>query len=433
MSQLIARQVLDRLSLQVAMISMMGMQSVAADLRQLSMSDAKGENIKVEDRKGELAEAYGFKTSAQSKPFAYADGIAIIPVHGSLINRFGQSWGFVTGYNFIRSQMNLALADDDVKAIVFDCNSYGGEAAGCFEVSDEIYAARGKKPMVAVVDSNCYSACYAVASAADRIVLTPTGGAGSIGVVAMHMSIEKALENFGVKVSLIYAGAHKVDGNPFENLPDNVKADIQRGVDTSYDKFVATVARNRGLDEQVVRDTEARSFRAEEALEIGLIDEIATPSAAASAMFAELDDSLDSDESLKGNDMTEEEKAQMRADAAKAERTRMSGITSCEEAKGREALASHLALNTEMSVDQAKGILAAAPLAAAPVVAPKAETEQPKADKSKSGFAEHMDQLDHPNIDAGGEGGDKGNPQQATKPGSRLLAAHTLATGVQHS
>jgi signal peptide peptidase SppA len=430
MSQLIARQVLDRLSMQVAMISMLGMQSVSADLYQLSMADAKTENTKAEERKPELLEAYGFRSSPQNKPFAYSDGIAIIPVQGSLINRFGGSWGYVTGYNFIRSQMNAALADDEVKTILFDCNSYGGEAAGCFELSDDIFAARGKKPMVAVVDSNCYSGCYAIASAADRIVVTPTGGAGSIGVVAMHMSIEKAMEKFGVKVTLIYAGAHKVDGNPFADLPDNVKADIQRGVDGSYDKFVALVARNRGLDEKAVRDTEARIFRADDALAAGLIDEIATPSATVSALFNELDDSSDSQEDLQGNTMTDEEKAQMRAEAARDERARMSAITGCEEAKGREGLANHLAMNTEMSAEQAKGILAAAPLTAVAPAAPAKTEVDPKAPAAKagdSGFKAHMDAIDHPNVDAGGEGAQGG--QQAAAPGSRLLAAHSLATG----
>ena len=57
---------------------------------------------------------------AARKPFVYRDGIAVIPVHGTLINRFNNCWGFVTGYNYIRRQINLAAFDDDVEVIVLD-------------------------------------------------------------------------------------------------------------------------------------------------------------------------------------------------------------------------------------------------------------------------------------------------------------------------
>ena len=139
MSQMIARQVLDRMNHRESMVSVSHVQAIVADLQLLAEASAEKENAKFEDRKGEMLEAYGFERSTVRKPFAFSNGIAVIPVHGSLINRFGQSWGFVTGYNFIRSQLNAAMADDDVKAIVFDCNSYGGEVAGCFELVDDIF------------------------------------------------------------------------------------------------------------------------------------------------------------------------------------------------------------------------------------------------------------------------------------------------------
>ncbi|PZP55979.1 MAG: S49 family peptidase, partial [Delftia acidovorans] len=121
--------------------------------------------------------------SSGNKPFAFSGGFAIIPIHGSLINRYGGYYhGYVTGYNFIRSQMNAALADPDVEAIIFDVNSNGGEAAGCFELANEIFASRAVKPSFSVVDSNAYSAAYALGSAATKMAVIPSGGAGSIGV-----------------------------------------------------------------------------------------------------------------------------------------------------------------------------------------------------------------------------------------------------------
>ena len=129
--------------------------------------------------------------------------------------------------------------------------------AGCFELAAEIRASRDLKPSVAVVDAACYSACYALASSASKIVCTPSGGVGSIGVVAMHVDYSKMFQEAGVKVTFIHSGDHKVDGNPYEPLPASVKDDIQKSVDSTRTEFVALVATNKGLDTKVVFDTEA--------------------------------------------------------------------------------------------------------------------------------------------------------------------------------
>ena len=138
--------------------------SMLGQLRLLAHANPAEEVASWERRKGEIVAAYGFPPNADgspSKPFAFSNGVAVIPVHGVLINRFNYSWGFVTGYNFIRSQMLAAVADADVKLIVFDINSYGGMCAGCDELSDDIYNSRKLKPSVAMVDSACYSAARA--------------------------------------------------------------------------------------------------------------------------------------------------------------------------------------------------------------------------------------------------------------------------------
>lgn len=432
MSLLIARQALERLNLRESLFAPTYLAGLMADMRQLASADAAVEQDRAVAARVETLSAYGFSADPESvkrKPFAFHSGIAIIPIHGSLINRFGASWGFVTGYNFIRSQLNAALADDDVIGIVFDVNSNGGECAGCFELADDIFAARGKKPMLAVVDSACYSAAYATASAADRVVVTPTGGAGSIGVVAMHVSMEKMLSDAGYEINFIYAGKHKVDGNPYQDLSESVRADIQRGVDLSYEKFVLTVARNRQLDAKAVRDTEAQCYRAEDALELGLIDAVQSPAQAVSAFFNELSGSTTEEEPMPTEKddqanaatapVTEQASA---ADVKKAERERVSGILNCEEAANNAALANHLALSTELSVEEARGILGASkpaePAAAAPV-APAANHFQAAMDADK-----------HPGLsnDESGGGGE-GEKSKA----DLILGAHSVASGRKYN
>lgn len=428
MSDTAARLAMERMNLREVAVSPIHA-TIAEDLRMMAAADPKTEHEKfMERRRTELCEAYGIHGKTQEKPFAFANGVAIIPFSGMMLNRFGQSYGYVTGYNFIRRQMALAMADDDVKGIVGDFNTYGGEAAGCFECSDDIFAMRGTKPMIAVIDSNCYSAGYALASAFDKIICTPSGGMGSIGVVAMHVNLKKALEDFGVEITFIHFGAHKVDGNPYEGLSKEVKADIQKSVDASGEKFVALVARNRNIGADVVKGTEARTYRVEEGKSLGLIDTIATPSQAMQVFFDELSGSVINPE--KEDEMSTQVANQpgapdqaatqaaaletAAAQARTAERARVSGIQNCEEAKGKTKLANHLAMETDMSVEDAKKMLAAS--------GPDAVAAAPAAD----GFREAMNGSQHPNVGADAASG--GAPTGADKVAA-ILADYKAAGG----
>jgi signal peptide peptidase SppA len=434
MSDTAAREAMERMNLREVAVSPI-YSTLAADLHKMAVTDpAEAMKKFMEHRRTELCEAYGFTAAPkQEKPFAFANGIAIIPFSGSLINRFGQSYSFITGYNFIRRQMALAMADEDVKGIIGDFNTPGGEAAGCFECSDEIFAMRGTKPMIAVVDSNAYSAGYALASAFDKIVCTPSGGVGSIGVVAMHMNVGKALEKFGVEITYIHFGEHKVDGNPYEALSPEVKKQIQTGVNKSGEAFVALVARNRNIGADKVKATEARTYRAEEALSLGLIDTIAPPQKAMQVFFDELtgsvinrekEDAMSVETKPGAQDQATQEAASAAAianaaNAARvAERARVHGIQSCEEAKGREKLASHLAMNTDMSVDQAKAMLAVA------------ATEQPQATApAANGFQAVMDKSQHPNVGADTNGGNGTAPVKSEDKLNAILADYAAAGG----
>lgn len=436
MSDFAARQALERLHLrEVALAS--GYNNLMSDLKQLAAASPEEQQKKfMEQRRAEMCEAYGLPSQDQRKPFAFSQGIAIIPICGTLINRFGGSYSWITGYNFIRRQLALALGDPDVKGIIFDVNSYGGEAAGCFELSDDIFEARGKKPMIAVIDSNCYSAGYALASAADKIIITPSGGAGSIGVVAMHVDMSKALDDYGYKITFIHFGDHKVDGNPYEALSDEVKADIQKSVNTSGEKFVSLVARNRNIDAAKVKATQARVYRAEEAKSLGLIDTIATPSQAVQVFFDELtgSDSQPGKEDAMTDTTKPDAAAQAAAaaadqqaadikkaasDAVVAEKARISGILSCDEAKGKGKLANHLAMNTSMSIDEAKAMLAVAAAEAATTTA--AAPNALVAAMAATGGGPRV----------GGEGGEGGEGDGAESASARILRSQQGATGLK--
>lgn len=207
--------------------------------------------------------------------------MAVVPVYGVLAQRMDMfteiSGG--TSYQVLRRAIHAALANDEVKALVLDIDSPGGTVPGTEELAAEIRALRGgEKPIIAQVNSLAASAAYWVASAADEIVVTPSGRAGSIGVYTSHDDISEFLKERGIKRTYLAAGRHKVDGNEAEPLGEEARAHIMELVDQSYRKFVAAVAEGRGVTKTRVEDSfgQGRVFGAEALVERGMADRIAT-------------------------------------------------------------------------------------------------------------------------------------------------------------
>lgn len=262
-----------------------------SDLTRFYETDAASEGAKLEAATREALEAaYGFDRMDDNdrKPFVYQDGVAVVPIHGTLLNRCNWSWGFVTGFQYIRRMLNAALEDGDVETIVFDVDSPGGEAAGCFELAREIMASRRVKPSLAMVDSVAASGGIALAAAATKVYAIPSARVGSIGVYRMHVSYEGAHKQAGIKVTFAAAGEHKVDGNPYEDLPKAVLDEWRESAGRTWDDFIALIAETRDMSEEAVRDTQARIYRADEALAKGLINAVKTPTEAIGAFLAEM-------------------------------------------------------------------------------------------------------------------------------------------------
>jgi len=225
-----------------------------------------------------------------TQPYALVDGIAVIEIAGTLVHRgawIGQSSG-LTSYEGIAAQLQAALADPGVRGIALDIDSFGGEVAGAFDLADRIRAARVQKPVQAFVAEHALSAGYVLASQADRIILPRTGAVGSIGVVALHTDMSGTLDQKGIAVTLIHAGAHKIDANPYQPLPQAVHDQMQRELEVVRFLFAETVAAGRGdrLTHAAALTTEAAVFRGADAIAAGLADDLADPVAAFRAFAA---------------------------------------------------------------------------------------------------------------------------------------------------
>lgn len=213
-------------------------------------------------------------------PVTMVGKTAILPMHGSIVQRPGMFTEFSGGTSaeqFAAAHEQLAT-DAGVKSVVWDIDSPGGSVCGLPEAFDRLMAVRGRKPTVAVSDTLMCSAAYYLGSAADEVVGTPSSLTGSIGTIMAHADYSKQNEQDGVKVTYISAGKYKAEANPDEPLADEGRAALQQMVDDYYGQFVRAVATARNVNEKSVRSGygEGRALHASRALSAGLIDHVET-------------------------------------------------------------------------------------------------------------------------------------------------------------
>lgn len=360
------------------------------------LTDAvSGDSLTAGEAPAKLALSVNDDVPRQARSYQVMNGIAVLPVSGTLVcrTRALQPYSGMTGYNGIIARLQQAASDPMVDGILLDMDTPGGMVAGAFDCADIIARVRDIKPVWALAnDMNC-SAGQLLASAASRRLVTQTARTGSIGVMMAHSNYGAALEKQGVEITLIYSGSHKVDGNPYSHLPDDVRETLQSRMDATRRMFAQKVSAYTGLSVQAVLDTEAAVYSGQEAIDAGLADELVNSTDAITIMR----DALDARKSrLSGGRMTKETQsttvsatasqadvtgvvpamegqnasaaqpdvnAQINA-AVAAENSRIMGILNCEEAHGREEQARVLAETPGMTVETARRILAAAPQSA---------------------------------------------------------------------
>jgi|GEM_PF-630689 len=205
------------------------------------------------------------------------NGIGVLSLYGVMDYRAAgmmRASGGVSVEAFM-DEFKAMAANDEVGTIVLRIDSPGGSVAGVQEAGDLIDAC-GKR-VIAVCDPYAASAAYWLASQADEVVITPSGMAGSIGVYSVHTDASEAYAKDGIEHTVIRAGKFKAEGL-FEPLSEEAVEARQESVNTTYQAFIAAVARGRGVDSQVVIDQmgQGRVVDAVKAVEMGMADRIAT-------------------------------------------------------------------------------------------------------------------------------------------------------------
>lgn len=209
-----------------------------------------------------------------------AGSVAVVPVSGTLVRATGgiAAESGLMSYAELATSFRAAMADSTTHTVLLHLDSHGGEAAGLFPLADEIYSARGTKPIIALADEVACSAAYCLAAAADRVILaSPTALVGSIGVIAQHVDQSRADQMAGLTYSTLSVGARKADGSPHAPLSEEARAVLMAHLEALYGELVTRVARYRGLVPGAVAATEAAVVFGAEALRLGLADGIQAP------------------------------------------------------------------------------------------------------------------------------------------------------------
>lgn len=217
----------------------------------------------------------------RGRPPAINGDVMVLPLKGVLtpnVSFLAMLFGIESGLVSFRRQLRNAAVDSEIGAIVMDVDSPGGVVDLIPEVAEEIRQAAAKKPVIAVANTLAASAAYWLASQATEVVATPSAELGSIGVYAEHRDISVALEQAGIKPTLVSAGKFKVQGNPYQPLDKEALAAIQEGVDDYYTMFTKDVATGRGASVSDVRSGfgEGKMLTAKRAVDAGLADRIDT-------------------------------------------------------------------------------------------------------------------------------------------------------------
>lgn len=316
------------------------------------------------------------------RPYIVTEGVLQIPVQGVMLNRFPyQLDDYATGYEYVEKAFARGMEDPEVESISLMIDSPGGVVNGLFELTDAMAEMRAAsdKPVTTYVSGMAASAAYAIATVADEIVVGRMSVVGSVGVLATHIDMTGMADKAGIRVTYVYAGKNKADGQPFKKLSDSAKARIQKRVDRTYGIFTELVANNRDMSQEDVMATEALTYVAEEAIEVEFADRIGqfatdrkgrdlagsepitTEATNGDIIMADKTPATPAENTVENDAAV----AEARADGAKAERQRFADVMASESYAGREDLAQHLLSNTDMDAKAIAATLEVSPKAVA--------------------------------------------------------------------
>jgi len=194
----------------------------------------------------------------------------------------------VNAENVIKS-LRAAVKDKNTKGIILHSNSPGGSPVQSAYIYDEIRAIKKlnpKLPIYAVVSDICASGCYYIASATDKIFVSPASLIGSIGVIMDGFGFVDTMKLLGVEHRLITSGAHKAMLSPFAPSKADETKYMQGLLNQVHQQFIAAVKQGRGDRLKETPDTfSGLVWTGEEGIKLGIADAVGSDSSVAKELI----------------------------------------------------------------------------------------------------------------------------------------------------
>lgn len=218
----------------------------------------------------------GLPTTKAGVPMEVAGGIATMTISGPLLHETDEIEAEcgILSYKDIDRAVTGAVSSNEIKAVLIEWNSPGGDCAGAFELAEKLHRLRGVKPIFGACNVRAYSAAYLLAAAVcDKIYVSPTAGVGSIGVIAQICNVVGFDQKMGFEYLTLFAGDRKNDGNPHEKFSKEMIESLQGEIDRLYGYFTDAVSRYRSIPLSAVVATQAAVFKGKDGVLARLADE----------------------------------------------------------------------------------------------------------------------------------------------------------------
>ncbi len=247
------------------------------EIQSIYASHLKGEKIDIAAVEARI----GRPLDNKRKDIEIVDGVALIPIEGVIAKKMNLFMAISGGTStqIVGSQIESALEDPEVKAIVLNIDSPGGTVDGTQELAEKVFSVRGRKPIISFVDGGMFSAAFWIGAAADQIIINgPTTAVGSVGVISTHTDFSRQEEARGIRTTHIVSGKFKASTSPHQPLSETGREEMQGIVDHLFSVFVQDLARFRGQTTEEIQNVlgEAQVLIGQQALNAGVVDGVST-------------------------------------------------------------------------------------------------------------------------------------------------------------
>ncbi len=197
-------------------------------------------------------------------PFGESNQVALVRIEGMIMDS-----------KDIVAELKEYTKDPFIKAIVLRIDSPGGAVVPAQEIYEEIKKATQEKNVIVSMGSVAASGGYYIASPATKIIANPGTLTGSIGVIMEIPNVGGLMDKLGIKTEVVKSGRHKDMASVFRGIGKEERVILQEVLDNVHEQFIRAVAEGRTLLYDDVKEiADGRVFTGEQALEVGLIDEL---------------------------------------------------------------------------------------------------------------------------------------------------------------